>query len=101
MDHKWIPVKYHYIEDGVYHIDSPLPADGQEILITIDGGIVDYDICCVVGNGYYLESGYDWTDVIAWMPLPEPYKEKHVMPEEPIAMSQSRQQFMNRFMRKD
>ena len=75
MDHKWIPVKYHYIEDGVYPIDSPLPADGQEILITIDGGIVDYDICCVVGNGYYLESGYDWTDVIAWMPLPEPYKD--------------------------
>ena len=88
MDHKWIPVKYHYIEDGVYHIDGPLPADGQEILITIDGGIVDYDTC-YVDDGYYLDGGRDWRDIIAWMPLPEPYKEKHVMPEEPIAMSQS------------
>jgi len=97
---EWIPVKYHYIEDDerkregypedwVYYIDSALPDDEQEILITTKGGYVEYDTCYVDDDGYYLDGGRDWRDIIAWMPLPEPYKEKHVMHEEPIAMSQS------------
>lgn len=26
------------------------------------------------GDGYYLDSGLDWQDVDAWMPIPQPYR---------------------------
>lgn len=87
----WIPVKWHnisenerkeegYPEEWVTYLDCLLPNDGDEILITVRGSngnvYVEKDECCV-DNGYYLDSGHDWTDdVIAWMPLPEPYKER-------------------------
>ena len=85
-DIKWIPVDYHriteeerrandYPEDWVYCIDSPMPEEGQEILITITGGYVEKDTCFNDGEGYYSENDYDWFgDIKAWMPLPEPYK---------------------------
>lgn len=85
----WIPVRYHYItdeereegcisEDIAYWLDCKLPEDGEEILITRkwrDGYIVEHDMC-MVDDGYCLDSGLDWTDVIAWQPLPQPYKPK-------------------------
>ena len=91
----WIPVKWHklteeekaeegYPEDWAVHIDSLMPDDGQEILLTVKytnrrTGSTEYyvekDTCFNDGDGYYLDSSYDWIDdVIAWMPLPEPYK---------------------------
>mgnify|MGYP007101871850 CR=1 FL=1 len=89
----WIPVKWHkitederkkegYPGDWVTYLDCLLPNDGDEILITVcgsDGSIhVEKDTCCVA-DGFYLDSGYDWLyDVIAWMPLPDPYKESEV-----------------------
>lgn len=83
---QWIPVEYHeiteeerqennYPADWYFYIDSPMPEYGQEILITTIGGNVEKDTCYNDGDGYYTDNGYDWCeDIIAWMPLPEPYK---------------------------
>lgn len=84
----WIPVKtrpmteeekeYYseYLSEGNGMIyDCPLPDDGQEVLITSKYGNVDkttfYTDC-----GNYFEQYEDYDEVIAWQPLPEPYKER-------------------------
>lgn len=91
----WIPVKtrpltdeelrFYYDQYGndnipEYMLDCPLPEDGQEILITFqmkDGKrCVANDICACDEWGYYLENYNDFGCVIAWMPLPEPYKQE-------------------------
>ena len=75
----WIPVTYHTPKDKdedmlyAYILDCPMPEEGQEILVSFNG-IVDMDVCCY-DEGWYLDNRGDWTDVDAWMPLPEPYKE--------------------------
>ena len=57
-------------------LDCPLPDDGDEILITTRGGYVTKDEIICDEYGWYLDSGYEiGEDAIAWMPLPEPYKE--------------------------
>ena len=83
---KWIPVDYHriteeerrandYPQDWIYYIDSPMPEEGQEILITTNAGYVEKDTCLYDGDTYYTDSGYDWCgEILAWMPLPEPYR---------------------------
>ena len=83
---KWIPIKYHeitdeereengYPNDWVYFLDCEMPADEQEILVTTKNGYVEKDVC-FLDDGYGLDSGWDWReDVVAWRPLPEPYKE--------------------------
>ena len=85
LKNPWIPVKYHVIteqereegcfsEDIVYYLDCKMPDEYQEIIAT-DGKYVWADIC-IVNDGFALYSGNDWIeDVIAWMPLPEPYRE--------------------------
>lgn len=82
----WIPVKWHEITDEerkhecyprewLYLIDCKMPYDGQQILTTTKGGFVELDECYYDGVAYSLDSGRDWVDdVIAWQPLPEPYK---------------------------
>lgn len=81
----WIPVKYHQISekeraeesisnDIQYMLDCKMPDDGQEILVT-NGETTWQDTCFIDSNGYYLDGGYDWIDIMAWMPLPNPYKE--------------------------
>lgn len=86
---KWIPVKWHNITDEerqredypkewLTMLDCPMPNDEEEILVTVkssEGGLhVEKDVC-YVDDGFSLDSGYDWIDdVIAWMPLPGPYK---------------------------
>lgn len=84
-EQRWIPVKYHELTEEErkeclfsaeikYMIDCELPDDEQEIIVT-DGRHVWVDTC-IVNDGYALDSGHDWIeDVIAWMPLPEPYRE--------------------------
>ena len=88
LQDKWIPIKWHeitdeereregYPKDWDYILDCIMPDDGQRILITTKGGFneVELDECYCDGE-YALDSGYDWIDdVIAWMPLPESYKE--------------------------
>ena len=84
-EQRWIPVKYHelteeerkeclFSADIKYMLDCELPDDEQEIIVT-DGRHVWVDTC-IVNDGYALDSGHDWIeDVVAWMPLPEPYRE--------------------------
>lgn len=82
---RWITVKWHeitdeerereaYPEDWACLFDCEMPDDEQRILITKKSGFVEFDECYIDGE-FSLDSGYDWIDdVIAWMPLPEPYK---------------------------
>ena len=84
----WIPVKtrpmteeekeyyseYLFEGNGLIY-ECPLPDDGQEVLITSKYGNVDkttfYTDC-----GNYFENYEDYDEVIAWQPLPEPFKER-------------------------
>lgn len=81
----WIPVKYHQISekeraeesisnDIQYMLDCKMPDDEQEILVT-DGKSTWQDTSFIDCEGYYLDSNYDWIEITAWRPLPEPYKE--------------------------
>ena len=83
----WIPIKtrpmteeereyyseYLFEGNGLIY-ECPLPNDGQEVLITSKFGSVEkttfYTDC-----GNYFEEYEDYDDVIAWCPLPNPYKE--------------------------
>lgn len=80
---EWIPIKYRETtdDDGIdknrypLFLDCKMPDNGQDILICTKGGLIGYDTC-FDDDGYYLDSSLDWIDdVVAWMPLPEPYKE--------------------------
>lgn len=82
---RWTPIKYHEItdeereengfpKDWVYYLDCEMPKDGQGILVTTKNGYVEKDVC-FLDDGYGLDSGWDWReDVVAWMPLPEPWR---------------------------
>lgn len=81
----WIPIKYHQIsekeraeeflsKDIQYMLDCKMPDDGQEILVT-NGETTWQDTSFIDCDGYYLDSNYDWIEITAWRPLPEPYKE--------------------------
>ena len=60
-----------YEEAVIY---SNLPDDGEEVLICYEWGNVCIDTFCQEEDGCYFEGGGDMDGVIAWMPLPEPYK---------------------------
>ncbi len=79
----WIPVKFRPLTDEeqeeypdyCYMADYLMPDDGEEILVSTRHGRVEKDECRY-DDGYYLDSGHDWqTDIVAWMPLPEAYKD--------------------------
>lgn len=61
-------------EDAVI-FDCKMPEDGQEILVSYRKWI-NMDKCEIDDGVYGLEGMGDWGDVIAWMPLPEPYREE-------------------------
>lgn len=71
-------------EDAIYEdmkvFDCPMPEDGQEILISTPWGVSkDIGDNDIDGEGficYGLEEHGDFDNVLAWMPLPEPYKEE-------------------------
>ena len=88
---KWIPITYrpmndeekkYYEERTGYDtedleklLNCPLPEDGETVLITDWSGHVETDTFFKDDNdGCYFECNSDIEDVIAWMPLPEPYK---------------------------
>ena len=53
-----------------------LPEEDEEILVTYSNGHVGEDVFLRDGYECYLESGAEFVvDAVAWMPLPEPYKE--------------------------
>ena len=85
----WIPIKTRpltgeekvlfsdreYSEDSLFIFDCPLPDDDQEVLVCSKWGTVTIDTFRRDENdGCYFEEYCDDGDVIAWMPLPEPYK---------------------------
>lgn len=83
---EWIPIKYREITEEEQVEECPtdycnyificdMPKDEERILVT-NGIAVWSDMCCIDEEGHYLDSGYNWLDVTAWKPLPEPYKEK-------------------------
>ena len=89
---RWIPVKFRpmdseereYWEDqfgeeledeDAVMFDCPMPEDGQESLVSYRKWI-SVDRCELDCGCYGLEGNGDWEDVIAWMPLPEPYIER-------------------------
>lgn len=78
---RWIPIKFRETtdEDGFdkeehpIMLDCPLPDNGEEVLVTTKSGHVVEDTF-YDDDGAYLEC-YEWDEITAWMPLPEPYKE--------------------------
>lgn len=84
---KWIPFKTRPLteEEKEDHpewdriLDCKLPDDGQRILVSID--LRGYEEVqqdeFYSDDGSYLDSGYEiGTEAVAWMPLPEPYREE-------------------------
>lgn len=53
-----------------------MPEDGQEVLITTTWGDVCIDTWAYDDGCGWFEDHEDLDDVIAWMPLPKPYKEE-------------------------
>ena len=85
---EWIPVKYHEITDEERRendypkewgtmFDCLMPDDGQDVLITTKAGYVMQDTAYDDGDGCFLDCYDNWLDVLAWMPLPEPYREEN------------------------
>ena len=63
--------------DWSFYIDCQLPDDGEEVLISTKYGNVCEDTIFCDDDCWYLDSGYEiGEDAVAWMPLPEPYKEE-------------------------
>lgn len=91
-EEEWVPIKYRpmtneefeeyrngfgnpdEVPDGIRVFDCPMPSDGQEVLVTLKNGEVVIDTFYNDGCCLYFEIWCDDGDVIAWQPLPEPYK---------------------------
>lgn len=80
---KWIPIKTRPMTEEekeeigheyAYMYDCLLPEDGQDVLITDCFGNVEIDTFCRDYEGVYFETNCDDGEVIAWKPLPQPYK---------------------------
>ena len=89
---EWIPITMRPMteDEKLWHescyddamiLNCPLPEDGQEVLITVNGNTWIDTFIRDDTDGCYFES-YDIDEVKAWMPLPEPYKEKNIRDEE-------------------
>lgn len=81
LKEEWIPITFRELTEEeqkehpewCYYLDCDLPDDGDEIIVT-NGKYVWKDEC-IIEDAFYLDSGNDWRELTAWMPLPEPYKE--------------------------
>ena len=52
-----------------------LPEDGQGVLVTVDANKWNIEVgSCIYSGGTFHSKLYD-LDVLAWMPLPKPYRE--------------------------
>lgn len=78
---EWIPIKTRKLTeeekeeypDYSFMYDCKLPDDGEEVLVTSSCGYVRLDTF-YRDDGCYFEYYCDEGDVVAWQPLPEPYK---------------------------
>ena len=67
---KWLPSA----EPRWIPCSERLPKDGQGVLVTVDDNEFDIKVgSCIYSDGVFFSALYD-LDVIAWMPLPEPWK---------------------------
>lgn len=89
---EWIPITYRPMDEEEYEdfkkefcelpvedrkmFSCQMPEDDQEILVSTQWGGVNQDRCEIDEYGYALETQGDWDGVIAWMPLPKPYKKE-------------------------
>lgn len=53
-----------------------LPAEGDDYLVTLINGLGDIEICVTPFGRFGWGSTFDDEEVIAWQPLPKPYKEE-------------------------
>ena len=86
LEPEWIPFKTRALTDEEREehpewdciIVGPMPDDGQKILVSINlkGHEEVQSDEFYTDDGCYLDSGYEIErEAVAWMPLPEPYKE--------------------------
>ena len=61
-----------YCEGSKYMYDCEMPEDGQEVLVSTPWGVATDTF--YHDDGWYFENYCDDGDVLAWQPLPEPYK---------------------------
>lgn len=74
---EWIPVTHEIDEEsGEYMFTCQLPEEGERVIVVDRWGYINIDEQCYDGYGWYLDDGGDWNDIVAWMPLPEPYGEE-------------------------
>lgn len=79
-NNQWIPIKTRELTaeekteypDITFMWDCPLPDDAQDVLISTSWGDVKICTFCVDEYGSYFDE-MDEDDVLAWMPLPQPY----------------------------
>ena len=77
----WIPIKMREATreekekfNCEFAYDCPIPEDSDIVLITDSDGNVTTDIFYNDVDGACFESQCDYDDVVAWMPLPDPYQ---------------------------
>lgn len=52
-------------------VEGAMPQKGEEILVATKRGHVIVDTCLYdYDEGFYLESGTDWDEILAWTSLP-------------------------------
>lgn len=89
---EWIPIKTrpmdederkewserlgHNLEDYEAVIYTSLPDEGQDVLICLQNGDIRVDSLEEDNYGCYFYAYGDVDGVVAWMPLPKPYKER-------------------------
>lgn len=83
QESKWTPIvtrpltdedrKEYGVEIGFVY-DCLLPEDSQDVLVTTPYGVRQTTF--YTDYGCYFENYEDEGDVIAWMPLPEPYRSR-------------------------
>ncbi len=85
---EWIPIKYRKpTEEEITECDFPkeamiydckLPDDNEEVQITTSDGCV-VQTTFYTDDGCYFECYEDYGEVVAWQPLPQPYREAEKM----------------------
>ena len=74
---KWIPLKYND-DEKVTHTNFPNELDGSWVIVT-DGKRISVErIKKDVPDDHFFPAGrwFELNEVVAWMPLPEPYKKE-------------------------
>jgi len=74
---EWSKKMRHVLSDEESVIYTPLPDADERVIICTRGGWIDVDALCEDNTGCYFDKYGDVDEIVAWMPLPEPYKEEN------------------------